>query len=205
MKSRKSRPTAVVSTIFIVLILCGGAIALLERWHSAFVDPQHSTIGGPFTLIAGDGKTVSEQTFRGKWLLIYFGYTYCPDACPTTLNDIADALAQLGPLADKVQPIFISVDPKRDTPEVIGRYVKAFDPRIVGLTGTADQIASVAREFHVYYAVHRTGNGPNDYAMDHSSIIYVMNSQGRYATTLSSEQKPDALASRLRKLMTPSS
>jgi len=205
MKSPKSRPTVIVSTIFIVLTLVGGAFALLEQWHSASTNSEQTSIGGPFTLVTGDGMTVTEQTFRDKWLLIYFGYTYCPDACPTTLNDIAEALTRLGPLAEKVQPLFISIDPDRDTPEVIGKYVKSFDPRIVGLTGTAEQISKVASEFHVYYAVHRTGNGPDDYAMDHSSIIYVMNSQGRYAAAVSSGQTPDALASRLRQLMTSSS
>jgi protein SCO1/2 len=162
-------------------------------------------IGGPFTLTAGDGKTVTDRSFRGKWLLVYFGYTFCPDVCPTTLNDIAEALGKLGPLADKITPLFVTVDPERDTPEVMGRYVKSFDPRIVGLTGTPEAIAEVAKEYRVYYKKHPTGESHDDYLMDHSSIIYVMDPEGRYVTLLSAEQKPDQMATRLRQLITNAS
>src|SRR6266446_7445446 len=96
-------------------------------------------IGGPFTLVATDGKTVTDQTYRGKWLFIYFGYTFCPDACPTALSNIGIALEKLGSEADKIQPLFITVDPKRDTLEVMADYLKSFDPRIVGLTGSQAQ------------------------------------------------------------------
>ena len=197
-------PTTILSSIFAAIVLSGEPLTLLEHPHSslAYASPA---IGGPFTLVAEDGKTVTDEAFRGKWLLIYFGYTNCPDACPTTLSSIAEVLTRLGPLADKVQPLFISIDPNRDTPEVLGRYVKSFDPRIVGLTGTAEQIRAVAGEFGVYYAARKTGNGSNDYAMDHSGFIYVMNSQGQFAAAISSGQTPNALASRLRQLMTSSS
>ena len=162
-------------------------------------------IGGPFTLEASDGKTVTDQTYRDKWQLIYFGYTLCPDACPTALNDIASALQSLGPLADKVQPIFITIDPARDTPKVMGSYVKAFDNRIIGLTGTPEQIATAAREFHVYYAKAPDKDAPDGYLMDHSSVIYVMRpGDFHFVATFTHETSADQMAERLRKLISNS-
>jgi protein SCO1/2 len=138
------------------------------------------TIGGQFTLTAADGAVVTEQTYRGKWLLVFFGFTSCPDTCPTALLDIAAALEKLGPAADKVQPLFITVDPQRDTPVVIGDYTRSFDPRIIGLTGTPEQIAAVAREYGAYYAPRKIGPGPEDYVMDHSSYLYLMDPEGKF-------------------------
>ena len=125
------------------------------------------TIGGPFTLTAPDGTTVTDETYRGKWLLVYFGYTFCPDSCPMTLNEIAIALKKLGPVAAKLQPLFITIDPQRDTPEVLREYSQSFDPRIVGLTGSPRQIDAVTQEYGAYSARHKTGPGPDDYVMDH--------------------------------------
>src|SRR6476660_152848 len=115
------------------------------------------TIGGPFTLIAPDGTTVTDQTFRGKWLLVYFGYTFCPNICPMTLHEIATALEKLGTDATKMQPLFITVDPQRDTREVLEKYTRSFDPRIVGLTGSPQQIDAVTHEYGAYSARHKTG------------------------------------------------
>jgi len=164
-----------------------------------------SAAGGPFSLIDGSGATVTDQTYRGKWELVFFGYTYCPDLCPTTLNTISDALAALGPLADKVQPLFITIDPKRDTQAVMRDYVKNFDPRIVGLTGSPEAIAAVAKEYKIYYAVHRTGDGPDDYLMDHSGFVYLMDPAGRFVRVLSGETAARAVADKLRPLLSPSS
>ena len=161
--------------------------------------------GGPFALVDGTGASVSDQTYRGKWLLVFFGYTFCPDVCPTTLQSIADALERLGNLADRVQPLFITVDPKRDTPAVIGEYVRNFDPRIIGLTGSAEAIAAVAHEYRVYYAVQRTGDGPDDYLMDHSAVIYVMNPDGKLARMLAGNISGAQLAAKLRPLLSPQS
>ncbi len=159
-------------------------------------------IGGPFTLEASDGRTVTDGTYRDKWQLIYFGYTLCPDACPTALNDIAGAMQQLGPLAAKVQPIFITVDPARDTPKVMGSFVKAFDNRIVGLTGTPDQIAAAARAFRVYYAKAPDKDAPDGYLMDHSSVIYVMRpGDFHFVATFTNDTTSDEMAQRLRLLI----
>ena len=144
-------------------------------------------------------QPVTDKSFAGKFMLVYFGYTYCPDVCPTTLNSMAEALDKLGPAADKLAPLFITVDPARDTPAVIGQYTAAFSPRIEGLTGTADQIKTVADKYHVYYAKHKTGDGPDDYTMDHSSILYVMRPNGHFAGLLRADESPGAMAADLKK------
>jgi protein SCO1/2 len=115
-------------------------------------------IDGHFALMTSDGRAVTDQTFRGKWLVIYFRYTFCPDLCPTTLSDISVALEKLGPMADKVQPLFITVDPERDTPKVIADYVGSFDRRLIGLRGTPEQTAAVTQAYHVYYEARKLGN-----------------------------------------------
>jgi protein SCO1 len=158
-------------------------------------------VGGPFSLQNGDGKTVTDADFRGQYMLVYFGYTFCPDVCPTTLNAVADAMDKLGPDAAHVRPVFITVDPKRDTPPVVKQFAAAFGPSVVGLTGSADQIAKVATEYRVYYAEHRTGPGPNDYTMDHSSVLYLMDPKGRFVAPIPADQTGQEIASSLRKLM----
>jgi protein SCO1/2 len=156
-------------------------------------------IGGPFALTTPDGTAVTDKTYGGKWLVIYFGYTFCPDACPTALNAIAGALDRLGPLAAKVQPLFITVDPARDTAAVLAQYVKAFDPRIVALSGTREQIAAAARAYRVYYAERQLGD--ETYAIDHSSFIYVVDPEGRFAKLLAGEVPGHQLAEELKRLM----
>jgi len=159
------------------------------------------TIGGPFTLSAPDGTTVTEKTYRGKWLLVYFGYTFCPNSCPTALLEIATALKKLGPDAAKVQPLFITVDPQRDTSKVMQQYTESFDPRITGLTGTQQQIADVAQEYGAYYVRHRTGPGVDDYVMDHSTYLYVMDPEAQFVRAFDSSTSGDLIAEALRKLL----
>ena len=159
------------------------------------------SIGGPFTLEDGNAKSVTDRDFRGRYMLVYFGYTFCPDVCPTTLNAIADAMDRLGPAADRIQPVFITVDPKRDTPAAMKAYAAAFGPRIEGLTGTPEQIAAVAKAYRVYYAEHRTGPGPGDYAMDHSSVLYLMGPDGTFVAPLRADATGQEMAASLKKLM----
>jgi protein SCO1 len=158
-------------------------------------------IGGPFTLQDSSGKPVTDRDFRGRYMLVYFGYTFCPDVCPTTLSSVADALDKLGPDAAKVRPVFITVDPKRDTPEVVGKYAAAFAPGIVGLTGTPEEIARVAKAYRVYYAEHRTGPEPDNYTMDHSSVLYLMDPNGAFLAPVRADQSGDEIAANLKKLM----
>jgi len=157
------------------------------------------SIGGPFTLTDQDGKTIRDTSFHGKYMLVYFGYTYCPDLCPTGLEGIAHTLDQLGTDAKKVQVIFITVDPARDTPAKLKDYVASFHPGIIGLTGTAEQIADVARAYQVYYA---RGEDVEDgeYLMDHSTLIYVMDPNGKFVTTFPDDTDPTAMTDALKQL-----
>jgi protein SCO1/2 len=156
------------------------------------------SIPGHFTLQTLDGHEVSDETYRGRWMLIYFGYTYCPDVCPTVLIRMGQALDALGPLASRVQPVFITVDPTRDTAPHLVKYLAAFSPKIVGLRGDPDQIQSAAKQFHVYYRARSLGNG--QYSVDHSSYLYVMAPDGHFARLLADSLTADQLADELRKL-----
>ncbi|HTW72367.1 MAG TPA: SCO family protein [Acetobacteraceae bacterium] len=186
---------AVAGLVAAVLLLGAGGFIWLTGASGG------PSVGGPFTLETSAGKMVTAKDFRGKYMLVYFGYTYCPDICPTTLNAVAAALDKLGPKANDLAPIFITVDPQRDTPQVMGRYTAAFSPKLIGLTGTPDEIAKVAREYRVYYAKHVTGPGPNDYSMDHSSIIYLMGPDGKFIAPIRADQSPGDMAADIGKLM----
>jgi protein SCO1 len=158
-----------------------------------------SAIGGSFRLVDQNGKTVTDADLKGKWSLVYFGYTHCPDACPTALNDIAIALDQLGPKREAVRSVFITVDPERDTPEVLKAYVTSFDAAILALSGSPEEIARAAKAYRVYYAKHPEPGG--DYSMDHSSVIYVMDPEGRFTASFTHQSTPEEIADRLKKLL----
>jgi protein SCO1 len=183
-----------------ILVIAGTVVAVALN-HAAGLSaaPLLPQIGGHFALSTADGRRVTDQSFRGKWLLVYFGYTSCPDVCPTTLSSMALALEKLGPLADKIQPVFITVDPERDTAKLVGEYVKDFDARFVGLVGSPQQIADTAHDFRVYYRVRQLGN--NEYVVDHSSFIYVLDPNGRFVRLLTGDMPGHQLADELRKLM----
>jgi protein SCO1/2 len=176
------------------------ALALRDTPRGAGGTVLASAIGGPFQLTDQNGKTVTDADLKGKWSLIYFGYTHCPDACPTALNDISIALEELGAKRGEVRPVFITVDPERDTSEALKSYVTSFDAPILALTGTPDQVAQAAKAYRVYYAKHPESGG--DYSMDHSSVIYVMDPQGRFTASFTHESSPEQIAERLKKLLT---
>jgi protein SCO1 len=157
-------------------------------------------IGGPFTLTDQHGKTVTDKTFRGQYLLVYFGYGYCPDVCPTELANIAAAMDDLGTKASKVTPLFITVDPERDTPEFLADYVANFHPRMVGLTGTPEQIKSVAKAYKVYYAKAKRP-GQKEYLMDHTSFVYLMGPDGRFLSLFRGQTDPKAIAETIARTM----
>lgn len=202
--NRRSR-LLMIAAITVMALTAAGIAALLLQTYAR--PPASSTwsgapIGGPFSLTASSGDTVTDRSYRGKWLLVYFGYTHCPDVCPTVLNNIGVALRVLGPEAAQVQPLFITVDPERDTAKVLAQYLEAFDPQIVGLTGTDQQIAAVAREYGVYFSSHQTA-AQKDYLVDHSALTYVMNPQGKFAqVVLGPDLSGEAMAARLRPLLT---
>ena len=180
------------------LVAAAGVLAYPTLFPSR---PQQGSvqIGGPFQLTDGDGHTVTDASLRGKWTLIYFGYTHCPDACPTALQDIANAFDQLGPnQRHAVQAMFITVDPARDTPAVMKDYVAGFNAGIVGLTGSESAITQAEKGYRVFAAKHPTKDG--DYEMDHSSIIYVMDPNGRFVANFTHESSPDQIAGRLKQL-----
>jgi protein SCO1/2 len=150
------------------------------------------SISGHFTLETLDGQEVSDATYRGKWLLVYFGYTSCPDVCPTVLIRIGQALDKLGGLAEQIQPIFITVDPDRDTAHHLAQYMAAFNSRIVGLRGDSDQIRAAAQQFHAYYRTRSLGNG--EYSIDHSSYLYVIAPNGHFVRLLADSLPADQIA-----------
>jgi protein SCO1/2 len=167
---------------------------------------SRSKIGGPFVLTGSDGTVVTDRTLRGHWLLVYFGYTYCPDICRTTLLAVSQAMQKLGPLAANVRPIFVSIDAERDTPQRVDQFTKSLDPRIVGLTGRPAEIAALAKQYRVFFQ-KKPVEGSDEYFMEHSSYVWVMDPGGRYVTLFTGDeaQEPDTIARRLRELLTAAS
>ncbi len=158
-------------------------------------------VGGPFSLIDDTGKRVTDQDYRGRYMLVFFGFTSCPDICPAGLQLISAALENLGAKADRVTPIFISVDPERDTPAKIAAYVKNFSPRLVGLTGTPDDIGKVTKAYKVYYKKVPNNSVPGDYGMDHTSIIYLMDPDGEYVSHFTPSTSVDEMTAKLDKIL----
>ena len=160
-------------------------------------------VGGPFSLVDQAGARVTEKNFRGKYMLVFFGYTYCPDVCPTELQVMMAAVESLGAEGNKIQPIFITVDPERDTPAVMKAYVGNFGPRLSGLTGSAAEIAAVAKAYRVYFA--KAGKAETeDYLMDHSSIIYLMGPDGQFVKHFTYTTDAPKLAQALKEAITNS-
>jgi protein SCO1 len=155
-------------------------------------------IGGPFALTDHTGQRRTDAEFRGKLLVIYFGYTFCPDICPADLTWITLALDRLGTAADAVQPIFITVDPERDTVAHLAEYVKAFHPRLLGLTGMPDEIRKVATAYKTYYA-KTADTGGTDYAVDHTAFIYLVGKDGQYLGFLPPSTTPARLSEVIRR------
>jgi len=163
--------------------------------------PGHAglaSIGGPFTLVDDSGAQVTDKTLAGKPYAIYFGYTYCPEVCPTTLFDLTRWIKKLGPDADKLNYVFVTVDPERDTPKLMHAYLSSFDKRIHGFTGTPDEIAKIAREYRVYYKKVPTSDG--SYVMDHTSIIYLMGADGSFDTVIPYQENDASAVAKLKSL-----
>ncbi len=170
------------SVLLPLIAFVAGLVALSAALVLTLV-PQHpqsgpAGIGGPFTLVNQDGKTVTERDLAGKPYLMFFGFTHCPDVCPTTLQQISDVLAALGPKADALRTVFVTVDPERDTPETLKTYLSSFDPRIVGLTGSPEQVAAAVKTFRAY-AKKVPGKG-DDYTMEHTALVYLMSARNGF-------------------------
>jgi len=194
---------------YLIAMFAGAAVGLAAYLFLGFNDPAtvgsprvtgRALIGGPFEMVDHTGKTRKDAEFRGKYMLVFFGYTHCPDFCPTGLQAMAEALDALGKDAEKVQPIFITIDPDRDTPKVLKGYVPNFHARLIGLSGSDAQVAKAAKAYKVYYA--RAGKpGTKDYLMDHSTFTYLMGPDGSYLTHFSHGTPPKKVAERIRKLL----
>ncbi len=200
-----------------VLLFVGGLTILFAgvaawRWthqpvaNVARTDGTKATgsalVGGPFELIDQAGRTLSEADFHGRYMLVYFGYTYCPDVCPTSLTVMTRALQALessdSMLAAQVAPIFITIDPERDTVEALAAYAPHFHERLVALTGTPAQVAVAAKAYRVYFAKARDDSA-SDYLMDHSGFIYLMDPEGRYLTHFAHDATPDTIVQAVRR------
>ncbi|MGY0571457.1 SCO family protein [Bradyrhizobium sp. RDM12] len=164
----------------LTLVWAGHAVARSAAETMDILMWNREPVGGPFALTDHTGKARTDRDFRGKLMLVYFGFTYCPDVCPTDLMAIAQTLDLLGADADKVQPLFITVDPERDTAEHLADYVGMFHPRLIGLTGDLDAIRAAADAYKVYFAKVATGKDADDYTVDHTAYIYLMDRDGKY-------------------------
>ena len=200
-----SRGLATVAALLLI-----GLVGVLAVGHFLSPTPQQANVGqatlgslgGPFTLTDHNGRTVTDADFRGRYLLIYFGYIYCPDVCPLSLQRNFEALQILGEKAEKIQPVLVTIDPERDTVEKMRDYVAAFDPRLIGLTGTPEQVKAAAAAYRVYYAKVQNENGAAEgYLVDHSAFTYLMAPDGTFVQFFRHDMTPEAMAERLNKIL----
>ena len=181
------------------LVLLGVVLVGANLWlASRTPDRGTALVGGPFALVDQDGRAVTEQAFRGAPFLVFFGYTHCPDVCPTTLSDMTQVLQALGP-NKPVRAAFITVDPERDTPEALKQYLSSFDPRISGLTGSPAAVAAAEKAYRVY--ARKVPSTGSDYSMDHTAIVYLMDRDGRFVQALNPQQSPEKTAAELSAVM----
>jgi protein SCO1/2 len=195
--SSAARPL-VIATAFAASLVAG---LLIMFWAMGGVSKvaQPAAIGGPFQLTDQNGKAVTDKNLKGKPTLIFFGYTHCPDVCPTSLFEISEVLRALGKDADKVNAVFISVDPERDTPAIMKDYLSSFDPHLEGLSGDPAETAKVITSYRVYAKKVPTKDG--DYTMDHTALIYLMDRDGRFVSPFNLKRTPDEAAADLKKYL----
>jgi protein SCO1 len=195
-----SKRSLIIIALVAVIGLGAGAALFWRAEAPVGAASAEADVGGPFELVNQDGQTVDESILEGRWSVVFFGFTYCPDICPSTLQAVAAAQEQLGPRGADLQTVFISVDPERDTPEQLKTYLSldAFPDGVVGLTGTPEQIDQVAKAYYVYH--RKSGEGP-DYTMDHSTAAYLMDPQGRFNRVLAYGLSPDEMARLIRTAM----
>ncbi len=179
--------------IAVAAVAIGGLLAV--QFMPSGAPPVRSSgtalVGGPIKLTDHKGAAASDEAFRGRYMLVFFGYTYCPDVCPAGLQVMTAALEELGAKADNIQPLFITIDPERDTVPVMASYVENFHPRLIGLTASPDEIATVAKAYRVYY---KKAGDDADYLMDHSSILYLMGPEGEFVKHFAYGTDASALA-----------
>ncbi len=197
MTNRHIRSLTVFAAFVAGLVLSLGVILIARERMVAPGSPQAAAIGGPFQLTDQDGRMVTQEDLKGRPSLVFFGFTHCPDVCPTTLFDISQVMAALGPDADRTRAVFITVDPERDTQSVLKDYLTSFDPHVTGLTGDLPAITTVAKEYRVYFKKVPLDDG--GYTMDHTAITYLMDKEGRFVSPFSLKRTPEAAAADLRR------
>ena len=195
--SSAARPL-VIATAFAASLVLG---LLIVFWAMGGVSKvaQPAAIGGPFQLTDQNGKAVTDKSLKGKPTLIFFGYTHCPDVCPTSLFEISEVLRAMGKDADKVNAVFISVDPERDTPAAMKDYLSSFDPHLEGLSGDPAETAKVITSYRVYAKKVPTKDG--DYTMDHTALIYLMDRDGRFVSPFNLKRTPEEAAVELKRYL----
>ena len=186
-------------TGFAFIAAAGIGVAVVTSSGRPVPRAEAPAIGGPFTLVDDTGAPITETTLAGQPSVMYFGYTFCPEVCPTTLTDLSRWIKELGPNADKLNYVFVTVDPQRDTPKVMRAYVSSFDKHIRGFTGTPEQIAKIANEYRVYYKRIPTKDG--DYVMDHSAMIYLMDVKGNFVGTIAYQESDASALAKLKHLV----
>src|SRR2546430_9503079 len=199
MTARNSRILVMAAAFVVGLALCFGLVLIVAGRLSAPVAQQIAAIGGPFKLTDQNGHEVTDQDLKGRPFLVFFGFTHCPDVCPTTLFEVSEILRALGPDADRTRALFITVDPERDTQTVIQDYLSSFDPHLSGLTGDPAGIAAVAKAYRVYFQKVPLDQG--GYTMDHTAIVYLMDEAGRFVSPFSLKRTSDAAAADLRRYL----
>jgi protein SCO1/2 len=198
MTARTTRVILILSAFVVGLALAFGVIMLLAGQRGGPMVAKAS-VGGPFRLVDGNGATVTDQDLKGKPFLVFFGFTHCPDVCPTTLFEVSEVFRRLGPEGDKASALFITVDPERDTPTVMKDYLANFDARLRGLTGDPAAIEDVVKAYRVYAKrVPLDGGG---YTMDHTALVYLMDKQGQFVAPFNVKRGADAAAAELRKYL----
>jgi protein SCO1 len=200
----RGRLLTVIVAGFLIGALGGAAALVLTREPAVPVVATTGTalIGGPFTLVGRDGKPVTDQNFRGKFMLVFFGFTHCPDICPAELQVMSAALDQLGPKANDIIPIFITLDPERDTPQVVAAYVANFGQRFVGLSGSPEQIAEAAKAYRVIHSkFQEKGAKPDDYSIDHTALVYLMGKDGKFLAFFEHSTPAAKMAETLRRYL----
>ncbi|MSP94893.1 MAG: SCO family protein [Alphaproteobacteria bacterium] len=192
---------AIIPILLLLTVVAAGALWRLGDLRSQqgvqTIESKLVELGGAFALTDQDGMRRTDADFRGKYMLVFFGYTFCPDVCPTTLAVQAEALKILGGQATRIVPVFITVDPKRDTPEVLKSYLAAFGPDFIGLSGDEAEITQVTKAYRVFYQAHAE-EGDN-YTVDHSGVVYLMSPEGKFVANYSLDTSPDMMAADLRR------
>ena len=196
MTAQTSRLVLMIAAFAAGLVLCLSIVLLVAQRGTPPV-AQASAVGGPFKLIDQNGRAVTDQDVKGRPFLVFFGFTHCPDVCPTTLFDISEVFRKLGPDAERAAALFITVDPERDTPEAMKNYLSSFDPHLRGLTGDEAAIDGVTKAYRAYS--RKVPNPDGSYTMDHTAMVYLMDKEGRFVAPFNLKRRPEDAAADLRR------